>query len=155
DDQTYRLPGAGARLVPDVGDALDALVLDELPDGLVQADARLLEGNLVNDDLGARPILVDLGPGAQGDLAAAGAVAVDDPLPAADDAAGREIGAGDQLHQLFERRFRVVDQPDEAVADLAQVVRRDFSRHADGDAVAAVDEQVGELARQDGRLHVP
>ena len=49
---------------------------------------------------------------------------------------------------------RVVDQPDEAVADFAQVVRRDLGGHADRDAVGAVDQQVGELAGQDQRLAV-
>ena len=36
--------------------------------------------------------------------------------------------------------------------DLAQVVRRDLGGHADGDAGRAVDEQVGEAARQHRRL---
>src|SRR5205085_607372 len=62
--------------------------------------------------------------------------------------------AGDDLHQLPDADLRLVDELDEAVADLAQVVRGDFGRHADGDAVGAVDEQVGELARQDERLAV-
>ena len=48
----------------------------------------------------------------------------------------------------------LVDEPDEAVADLAQVVRRDLGGHADGDAVGAVDQQVGKLAGQDQRLAV-
>ena len=38
-------------------------------------------------------LLDDLGPGAQGDLARPVAVAVDDALPAHDDAAGREVRA--------------------------------------------------------------
>ena len=50
--------------------------------------------------------------------------------------------------------FGVVDDLDEGVADLAEVVRRDVGGHADGDAVAAVDEEVGELAGQDARLAV-
>ena len=35
----------------------------------------------------------------------------------------------------------------EAVTDFLQVVRRDFGRHADGDAVRAVDKQIRELGR--------
>ena len=108
----------------------------------------------MDDDLRSACLLVDVGAGAEGDLAAAGAVAVEDALPAADDAAGGEVGAGDDLDQLVERDVGVVDETDEAVADLAQVVRRDFGGHADGDAVGAVDEQVGELARQDQRLAI-
>ncbi len=41
---------------------------------------------------------------------------------------------------------------DGRVDHLAQVVRRDVGRHADGDAGRAVDQQVGEARRQDGRL---
>ena len=41
---------------------------------------------------------------------------------------------------------------DDRVDDLAEVVRRDVRRHADGDAGAAVDEQVREARRQDERL---
>ena len=38
------------------------------------------------------------------------------------------------------------------VDDLAEVVRRDVGGHADGDALAAVDQQVGEPRRQHRRL---
>ena len=46
----------------------------------------------------------------------------------------------------------VVDHRDDGVDDLAEVVRRHVRRHADGDAGRAVDEQVREARRQDGRL---
>ena len=39
-----------------------------------------------------------------------------------------------------------------AVDDLAQIVRRDVGRHADGDAAGAVDQQVREARRQHRRL---
>ena len=55
---------------------------------------------------------------------------------------------------LVELDRRVVDQATSGVADLAQVVRRDRGRHADGDAAGAVDQQVGELAGQDAGLLV-
>ena len=92
------LPIAG--LVAHRGDALDPLVLDQLADLLGQAIARLLVGHFLDDDLIAAALLDDLGPRPQDDLAAAGAVAVDDSLPAHDDAAGREIGTGNDLHQF-------------------------------------------------------
>ena len=50
-------------------------------------------GTSRDDDLRSLALLDDLGAGAQGDLAAAGAVAVEDALPAADDAAGGEVRA--------------------------------------------------------------
>ena len=47
---------------------------------------------------------------------------------------------------------RVGEHPLGGVGHLAEVVRRDLGRHPDGDARAAVDEQVGEPARQHRRL---
>ena len=64
-------------------------------------------------------------------------------------------GPGDDLHQLLRATTSGLSiSLIEAVADLAEVVRRDVGGHADGDAVGAVDEQVRELARQDERLAV-
>ena len=128
----------------DVGDLLDDPV------------ARLLVGNLGDDD----PVAVALAlsrswPRADDDRAAARVVAAPDGRPAADDAAGGEVGAGDDLHQLVDRDVRVVDQRDDAAADFAQVVRRDRRGHADRDAVGAVDQQVRKLRRQHGRLRAP
>jgi hypothetical protein len=51
-------------------------------------------------------------------------------------------------HQPFEGDVRVVDLGADGVDDLAEVVRRDVGGHADGDAGAAVDEQVGEGGRK-------
>ena len=46
----------------------------------------------------------------------------------------------------------IVEQRDAGVRHLAQVVRRDVGRHADGDARAAVQQQVRHARRQDRRL---
>ena len=48
----------------------------------------------------------------------------------------------------------VVDEPDQTVANLAQVVRRNLGGHADRDAVGAVDQQIGKLARQNQRFAI-
>ena len=69
-----------------------------------------------------------------------------------DGAAGREIRPLHELHQLVERDVRVVDLRADAVDDFAQVVRRHVGRHADGDAGAAVDEQIWKGGRENGRL---
>ena len=45
---------------------------------------------------------LDEGPGAHLDDAATGAVGLQDPLAAVDEAAGGEVGTGDQGHQLVE-----------------------------------------------------
>ena len=63
-----------------------------------------------------------------------------------------KVRPGDDLHQVVQRDVRISDQRQRGVDDLAGVVRRDVCRHADGDAVGAVDQQVGELGRQDERL---
>ena len=46
----------------------------------------------------------------------------------------------------------IVDQRDAGVDHLAEIVRRDVGRHADGDAAGAVDQQIGEARRQHHRL---
>ena len=54
-------------------------------------------------------------------------------------------------HQVVGRGFGMVEQVHRRVDHFAEVVRRDVGGHADGDALAAVDEQVGEPARQHDR----
>ena len=67
-------------------------------------------------------------------------------------------GSLDAQDQLFEQFLaaggRVGQVPLDAVGNLAEVVRRDVGGHADGDARGAVDQQVGEPGRQDGRFLV-
>ena len=76
------------------------------------------------------------------------------PRAAHDDAAGREIGAGADFHQLIDRNARLVDHAHDAVANFAQVVRRNAGGHAHGDAAGAVDQQVRQLRGQHRRLAV-
>ena len=152
--QANGLPGACARFVLDVGDSLDALIFDQLADHLVQPIAGLLIRNFLDNDAIAAAFLFNIGAGPQGNLAASGAVAVVNALMAADDAAGWKIGAADQLDQLVDADFGIVNDADEAVANLAQIVRRNFGGHADGDPVRAVDEQIGKFARQHERFAI-
>jgi hypothetical protein len=56
------------------------------------------------------------------------------------------------LHDLRQRDRRIVDQRHAAIDDFGEIVRRDVGRHADGDAARAVDQQVREPRRQDGRF---
>src|SRR5207249_1290177 len=119
-----------------------ALVLDQVADDLVEAVARLLIWHLLDDDIIGPAFLDDVGPRPQSDLAAAGAVAIENALLAADDAPRRKIGPAHQLDELIDGDFGIVDDADDAVADFAQVVGRDLRGHADGDAVRAIDEQI-------------
>ena len=67
-------------------------------------------------------------------------------------AAGGEVGALDVLAEVLAGQRRVADQRHQRLDDLAQVVRRDVGRHADGDAGAAVDQQLRNGGRQHDRL---
>ena len=50
--------------------------------------------------------------------------------------------------KALDGRFRVVDQEHAGVDDLSpEVVRRDFGRHADGDPLGAVDQELGKASR--------
>ncbi len=51
------------------------------------------------------------------------------------------------LHQVLDRRVGVVDQVQRGIDDFAEVVGRDVGGHADRDALAAVDQQVGKARR--------
>ena len=63
-----------------------------------------------------------------------------------------EIGAAHDLAELVDRDGRVVDDGGGGIDDLAEVVRRDVGRHADGDAGRAVHQQIGQRAREDRGL---
>ena len=141
------------RMVVDVRDAVEALLLDEVRDALDQPRLVDLVRQLGDDDLEpAVRLFNDLGAGAHVDLAAARAVGGADARAAHDDAAGREVRPLDVLHQAVERDVGVVDHRADAVEHLAHIVRGDIRRHADRDAGRAVDEDVREVGGQDARL---
>src|SRR5208282_1887170 len=75
-----------------------------------------------------------------------------DDFQPAHHAAGREVRAFDELHQPLDSDIRVVNLRADAVNDFAEVVRRNIGGHADGDAGAAVDEQVGKRGGENDRL---
>src|SRR5258708_3246031 len=58
-----------------------------------------------------------------------------------------------RMHQAIEGNVRVLDLRADAVDALAEIVRRDIRRHADGDARAAVDEEIWERRGEHDRLH--
>ena len=70
----------------------------------------------------------------------------------ADRATGREIRPFHVLHQAVERDVGIVDLRADAVDHFAEIVRRHIGRHADGDAGAAIDEQIRESGRENRRL---
>ena len=134
-------------------DAFDLFVVDQFSNPLDDPIARLLVGNFRDDDsLAVLAELFDASAGADQDRTAAREVAATDAAATADDAAGRKVGAFDDLEQFVDRDFRLVEHLDRGRADLAEVMRRHARRHADRDAAGAVDEQVWELRRQDRRF---
>ncbi len=153
-DHPHALPVA---FVAHVRDAADALVAGELGDLLDEPRLVDLVGDLGDDDRLAVVLAhLDLGARAHHHGAAAGAVGLQDPLAPHDEAGGREVrpvDAGDDaLELLVGCEVLVLEEEAERVHDLAEVVRRDVGGHADRDARRAVDEQVRQHGREDGRL---
>ena len=66
--------------------------------------------------------------------------------------ARRKIRALDVAQQAGGRDARVVDHRQQRPHHLAEVVRRDVGRHADGDAARAVEQQLRNRGRQHDRL---
>ena len=89
-----------------------------------------------------------MGLGAHGNGAATGLVALPNAGAAHDDGAGGEVRTGHDLHKLVDGGIGIVDQVAGGLDRLGEVVRGDIGGHADGDALAAVDQQVGEARGQ-------
>src|ERR1700710_2645251 len=75
-----------------------------------------------------------------------------DPLTSEDDAAGREIRAGNDVDQFVDGQGRIFNQRDTGVDNLTEIMRQNVVRHADCDAAGAVAQQVREYGRQNPRL---
>ena len=138
------------RLVVDVGDALDLLLVDHVGDLLDHLGLVDHVGNLRDDDaLAARGGMFDLGLRAHHHAAAAREHRLPDAFVSVDDAARREVGALDVAEQLLARDVGVVDIGAAGVDHLAQVVRGHVGRHADGNTARAVDQQQRNLRGED------
>ena len=139
--------------VLDVGDALQLLGQDELLDLLHHALGADAVGELGDHDaLAARGHRLDPGGGAHLEGAAARLVGVADAVEAHDLAAGGQVGARDEAHQVVELGPGVGDEVLECLHHLDQVVGGDVGRHADGDARGAVDQQVRDRGGEHDRL---
>ncbi|MGY4333644.1 hypothetical protein ACVWWG_008061 [Bradyrhizobium sp. LB7.2] len=138
------------RLVPDVSDQRQLLLVQQFGDLLDQARLLHQKGYLGDDDdPGAACALFLLPSGADAERAAAGGIGFSDRLLGIDaDAAGREIRALDPFQQRLGFRVGLLDQMQRGFAELGGVVRRDRGRHADRDTLRAIGEQVREAAGQ-------
>ncbi len=97
-------PGA-VGLVAQVADAVELALADLVGDPLQERRLVDLVGQLGDDDLVAAAAgrFLDERLGADHDASAAGGIGGLDPLAAEDRSAGREVRAGDDLHQVLDR----------------------------------------------------
>ena len=150
------LAGAAGGLITDVGDSGKLAFFDELGDLLGEVIRVYLVWQLGDNEARTVVQLFDVDDGAHGDRAATSRVGIDDALAAEDGGAGRKVWALDAFDhrglKLFGARVRVGQEPLGSVGHLAQVVRRNVGCHTDRDTDRAVDQQVRDAARQDGRL---
>ena len=138
-----------------MGDALDLLVADLFGDLLDHRGLVHLVWDLVDDD----------GPAILADLFHV-LLASDDngtaPLkvgfaragPAQHDTPCGKVGTGNIFDQILDREVRIIDQRQRRVTNLAEVMRRDVRRHANGDTPGAIDQHVRETRRQNNRFAV-
>ena len=138
------------RLVVDVGDAVDLLVVDHVGDLLDHLGLVDHVGNLRDDDaLAAAGRMLDVGLGAHHHAAAARQHRLLHSLVAVDDTARGEVGTLDVVQQLLARDLRVVDIGAAGVDHLRKVVRSHVRGHTDGDTTGAVDDQQRDFRGQD------
>ncbi len=144
------------RFVSQIADAFQLLVADQVGDADDQPVRVDLIRHFGDDDLRLvrRFLLLDHRARAHHDAPASRLLIILDPRAAVDVRAGREVGALDVLSDVGERRVGIVDQQRDRVDDLAQVVRRNVRRHADGDARRSVDDEVRHARREHRRLFV-
>ena len=140
-------------LIAEVGDTFELSLRDQLGD--LGHKRRLVDRiwELVDDyPLAAVRRLFERMSRAHDDASVASRVSGLDAGGAHDQAAGRKVRAFDEAQEVLRRRLRVVDEVLDGARNLAQVVRGDVRRHADGDAGRAVDQQVGHAGREHRRL---
>ena len=140
-------------LVANIADIVDHLVVHQFGNAFNQLRLVDLVGNLGDDDrvLVLREVL-DRSLGAHHEAPAPGAIGFGNAAASVDEAGCREIRSLHVLQQVSQRGVRIVHQRDAAVHDLRQIVRGNVGRHADGDAVRSVHQQVGNSGRQHHRL---
>ena len=150
DDDAHAL---AVGLIAQVRDAFDLLLVHGLGNLLLEKALVDLIRDLGHDEA-LTPVLVllDVHLGAQRDRATARLIGFLDAVGAHDDAACREVRAGEHLHELVGRDVGVVDHQADRIDGLLEVVGRHVCCHADSDAVRAIDKQVREARRQDSRL---
>ena len=137
------------RLIAEIADPLDPLVTDEGCDMLDQARLVHLEGDLGYDDLRRPAFFLYLCDPPDDTPPPAGEVCIPDPRAPHDDPAGREVGAGHDLHQVLCGCAGLVDDPAGRLTDLPEVVGRHVRRHTHRNPARPVHEEVWNPGRED------
>ena len=122
-------------LVAQVGHAVDLAVVDQRRD--LFHEARLVQTKRdLPDDQGLEALLALLNLNLAAYLygSAPSGIGVVQPLARVDVAARGEVRPLHGIHQILDGTFRVVDEHEQGIRQLAQIMRRDVRRHADGDA---------------------
>ena len=133
------------RLVANRGDISQDLVVHERRDSLDERGAVHVVGNFRDDDLFAMALeFLDARLAPHFHAATPGLDVLPDAGDAADRATGWKVRPFHVFHQSFDRDVGVIDLRANAVDHFTEIVRRDVRRHANGDAGAAVDEEVRE-----------
>ena len=139
--------------VTNVGNAFDLLVAYELGDLLDHRGLVHLIRDLGDDErLPVLPHLFHVHAPAHDYRATAFVIGGADARAAENEATGRKVRTRNDFDQLVDLDRRIVEIGDAGVAHLAEIVRRNVRRHADGDAACSVDEKIGKFRGQNNRL---
>ena len=137
-------------LIAHGADFRDDLFVDEVGDFLLERRPVHVVRDFGDDDLLAIPLqFLNANATAQFDAALAGEKIILDPFDAANDAPGGKVRALDVQHQFGNGNGGLVNLGANPVDDFAQIVRRHVGGHADGDARAAIDQEIGKRGRED------
>ena len=139
--------------IANVADAFDALVTDRIGNFLDHRRLVHLIRNL-GDDQGFAILayLLDRYAAAHDHRAAARLIGGANTRAPENEPASGEIGPRHNLVQLRDRDRGVIEIGNTGGNDLAQIVRRDIGRHADGDTARAIDQQIGKARGKHARL---
>ena len=145
--------GVFGALVAHIADAGENFFIHEIGDSFDEFRAVHIVGNLGDDDaLASAFSFFNSHASAHANLAATGLEILPDAGAALDQAACGKIRAGDVNHEAIDGDVGVIDLGADAVDAFAEIVRGDIRGHADGDAGAAIDEEVGKGCWKDGGL---
>ena len=150
DHQTQTL---AVGLVAHVRNSLDALLVNEFGDLLLQGSLVYLVGELGKDELRFASFgCLYMSLGAQGNNAAASGIGVANTVGTHDDSTSWEVGARQNTHKVVNGAIGVVDHHAGGVDSLAEVVWRNVCCHTNCDTCRTINEQVGEASWQNRRL---